>query len=127
MEKVVAYGLYCNEKEVKKFEKQVKQEVEKHKDWKLTHIYIDYTKKIKQYGCSSFIKMLDNVLKDNVNIIVIKNIFQLLGTMNGIEVIVKYLKVAKLEILFLDEKMSIFDPNIELQINIASSIIQWEK
>ena len=71
MKRVVTYGLYNNEKDINDFEKQVQKVIENHREWKVEKNFIDYTKN-KQY--ISFGKLLNEILKGNVDIVLIKNV-----------------------------------------------------
>lgn len=112
----MAYGVYSNESNINNFKKQVEEELKNHKEWNLKKIYIDYTKE-KQY--LGFGKLLNEIIKGNVNGIIVKNVKQFYKVIGyAMEFFITFFYDKKIEVIFLDEKLSTFDLSQEMQIQI---------
>lgn len=124
MKKVVTYGLYNNEKSIKDFEKQIQEYIKDYGEWKIVKKFIDYTKN-KQY--ISFEKLLNEALEENIDIILIKNVRQFCqATNHKVDFFIKFFNQKQIEVIFLDEKISIVDAVGRTQIQIIVFMIQSE-
>lgn len=118
MKKMVAYGMYNKENSRNNFKKQVEEEIKNHKEWELKKIYIDYTKEKLVFG-----KLLNEIIKGNFNGIILKNINQLYKAIDyATEFFMQFFNDKKIEVIFLDEKLSTFDSSEEMQINLRLSM-----